>query len=359
MSNQQKILHIVEAFGGGVVTYLNSLVHGQCELGYEVYVAYGKRAETPLDFAKDFDPRVHWIEIKNFKRSIGINDLKVIMELLKINRSVKPDFIHSHSSKAGAICRILFRYKHVPQFYTPHGFAFLMSNISNNKRKFYYLVEKFCAKYTKSMTVACSKNEYQNSIKLCKRAAEIDNGVSPTYLKTFCKDKPFNQEKPVVCFAGRIITQKNPKLFNEIALAMPELQFIWIGDGLLRGVLNAPNIEITGWLSREETLHKVAESDIFILPSLWEGLSMSLLEAMYMKKLCLVTDNPGCMDVIQHGKNGFVGHDAKDFVAIINDVISGKYDVEQILSTVRADIMEKYNADVMAKRYDNIYRSQK
>lgn len=65
---------------------------------------------------------------------------------------------------------------------------------------------------------------------------------------------------------------------------MPEIEFVWIGDGELKSRLLADNIKVTGWVNKAKALDILNDTDIFLLTSLWEGLPMALLEAMYLKK---------------------------------------------------------------------------
>ena len=65
-------------------------------------------------------------------------------------------------------------------------------------------------------------------------------------------------------------------MFNRIAESFPEWKFIWIGDGDLRSELTASNIEITGWMDREEATEQLARADVFLIPSLCEGLPVAL-----------------------------------------------------------------------------------
>ena len=110
-------------------------------------------------------------------------------------------------------------------------------------------------------------------------------------------------------------------MFNEIAEKFPEIQFTWIGDGDLKNELISTNIKITGWKERKEVLKILNDNDIFILTSLWEGLPLSLLEAMYMKKICIVSDVIGNRDVIKNGKNGFIIKNSQDLEKIIKKYI--------------------------------------
>ena len=155
---------------------------------------------------------------------------------------------------------------------------------------------------------------------------------------------------------GRICSQKNPKLFNQIAEAMPDINFLWIGDGELRSELKSPNIHVTGWLEKDEAVKKSMQSDVFILTSLWEGLPISILEAMYMKKLCIVHIAVGNREIIHEGKNGFVCHSVEDFVEKIS--VARNSNVQALVDNAYADVIEKYSAIVMARNYNNLYQKK-
>ena len=61
---KKKILYFVEAFGGGVFTYLVNLTNELCD-GYDIYIAYGLRKQTPKNFKKYFDKRIHFVNCNN------------------------------------------------------------------------------------------------------------------------------------------------------------------------------------------------------------------------------------------------------------------------------------------------------
>lgn len=160
-----------------------------------------------------------------------------------------------------------------------------------------------------------------------------------------------------VCTVGRICCQKNPQLFNGIALLLPDIRFVWIGDGDMRGCLSAPNITVTGWKSRDEVMKIVARADVFVLTSLWEGLPIALLEAMYLGCLCVVSDVIGNHDVIRNGLNGFVCSTAEEYAETIRLVAGDAELAADITATARKDVLRNYNADFLAAEYDKKYNS--
>lgn len=381
MAGKEKILFIVEAMGGGVFTYIVDLANELLN-EYDIYIAYAVRKQTPENYQDYFDKRIHLIEVKNFYRSINpIKDIKAFFEIKGIAKRINSDIIHLHSSKAGALGRFAFNGHKTPVFYTPHGYSFLMQNRSAGKRMIYKAVETICSKRN-CMTISCSKGEHQETLKLTKNATYVNNGIKIRELQKLIGQADPIEEHPFTVFTlGRICYQKNPVLFNKIAESLPEIKFLWIGDGELRNELTAPNIEITGWVKREEALRHSLHGDVFLLTSLWEGLPISLLESMYMKKPCVVSDVIGNHDVIEDGLNGCVCSKVEKFVdairSIQGDMMSQNVSIaktfeeskdvahsniitssltERLIENAYKDVMKKYNTKEMAHSYTEIYR---
>lgn len=356
----KRLLYVVEAMGGGLFTYIVSLANQLVE-DYDVYLAYAVRPQTPHDYRDYFDPRIHLIEVEDFVRPISPRqDLRALAALIKIGRAVRPDIIHLHSAKAGVLGRLAYWRASAPVFYTPHGYSFLMRQASPLKRGVYRMIE-FAMARLRSATIACSKGELNETLPLTRRALLINNGIDPDEIDR-CLDCPSGGEGHAareqgsftVFTIGRICSQKNPVLFNQIARAMPDVRFRWIGDGELRELLDAPNIEVTGWVSRRDVIRLADQADCFLLPSSWEGLPISLLEAMYLEKPCVVSDVLGNRDVIRNGENGFVCHEPEQFVGSIRK--AAQPDVARALCrAAMRDIENEYNITVMARRYKGVY----
>lgn len=350
-----KILYVVEAMGGGVFTYIVEMANELCNEN-EIYIAYNTRPQTPKDYEAYFDKRVNLIHISSFCRSINpIKDIKAGIELYKIFMNICPDIIHLHSSKAGIIGRFIFAFNNNAKlFYTPHGYSFLMENYSKIKRMIFKSLEKVFA-IKKCKTISCSKGEHLETLKLTQNAAYVNNGINIKEIDDICsKIHPSKKEKFTVFTLGRICEQKNPNMFNEIALRCPNIDFVWVGDGELRNLLTAPNIRVTGWCERKKALEISLEADVFILTSLWEGLPMSLVEAMYMKKICIVSDVIGNRDVIRNNQNGFVCKNCDEFSNVIQKII--EMNTHDIIETAYMEVINEYNIECMAKKYAQLYK---
>lgn len=351
MAEKKKILYVVEAMGGGVFTYIVDMAN-ELIATYDIYIAYAVRKQTPANYKEYFDQRIHLIEVKSFGRAINpIKDFVAFFEIKRIAIKIKPDIIHLHSSKAGVIGRMAFNGK-VPMFYTPHGYSFLMENYKPMKRAMFKLIEVICAKVN-CTTISCSAGEHQETLKLTKHATYVNNGINMSELQNIINKTEKVNHPFTVYTLGRICYQKNPTLFNKIAESLPNVRFVWIGDGELRSELTSKNIEITGWSDRSTAIKYAINADVFLLTSRWEGLPISLLESMYMKKICVVSNVVGNRDVIHNGENGFVCEKIEEFIASIKNI--NKNDVSNLYNEAYKNIINDYNTKIMAKNYTLIY----
>lgn len=353
-SIMKKILHIAEPFATGVLSFLLDITKRQVE-EYEIYILYGVRPLTPDNIDQLFDKRIHLIKMDSFKGALGtVLNPKAYKDVLFWYNKIKPDIVHFHSSASGFVGRWTLPCGKIKSFYTPHGYSFLMQDGSKIKRFIYWLIEYISAQRP-TKTIACSKGEYKEAIKLSKNSTYVNNGINTKELLPYLETTK-NIHSPIkICTSGRIQYQKNPILFNRIATLLPNAEFTWIGEGELKTVLTSPNIRVTGWITREETLNIIKGADIFILPSLWEGLPISLLEAMYLKKICLVSNVIGNRDVINHEGNGIICNTAEEYAEYITKIINKDIDGFTLAEKASKDVFEHYNVDLMAKQYYEIY----
>jgi len=352
----KKILMVCEAFGGGVFTYVSQLCNDMCD-DFEVYLAYALRPQTPKNYTEFLDERVKLIQVKNWgdKGILNIaNDIKVICELRKLEKQIKPDIIHLHSSIAGGIGRLAYSGKNNSVIYTPHGYAHILMG-TGFKSKVYEVLEKILGRRN-ALTLTCCESEDEVARTLCRRTAYIETGVNlPDLSAALDNIEPVRNEKFTVFTLGRACVQKQPQLFNQIAELVPEARFLWIGNGELEHLLTAPNIEITGWKPRKEALAMAKGADAFVLCSLGEAIAMSLIENMYIQKLCLVSNTMGNKSVIQHGVNGYVCEKAEEYAEYIKAAI--KEFPSALPQKAYQDVLNIYNTDAMKSKYIQFYNN--
>lgn len=352
----KKLLHVAEPFASGVLNFLIDITKRQVE-EYDVYILYGVRPMTPVNVDELFDKRVHLIKMTTFHGALGtVFNPKAYWDVYQEYKRLKPDIVHLHSSASGFVGRWALPCTKIPVFYTPHGYSFLMQDASKAKRLFYWLIEYISA-LRPCKTIACSEGEYKEALRLSSNATYVNNGINVSELLTYVHSTSSIKGPVKIGTSGRISYQKNPSLFNQIAMLLPELEFVWIGDGELRAELIAPNIVVTGWKTREEVLKIMYDINIFILPSLWEGLPISLLEAMFLKKICLVSNVIGNRDVIKSEENGLICNTAIEYAENIHNILNGKIDGGRLAENAHQDVLHNYNADLMSEKYSEIYNA--
>jgi len=307
-----KVVHVVEALAGGVNTYFKDLSYffGESEIRNDInttIIYSGKRKEIdPERTRNEFSKGVSLIELNMVRNFSPIQDLKSIIQLRKELKNLNPDIIHLHSSKAGVLGRVahFLLFKKKVLFYTPHGYAFLRTDISVISKKIYWTIEKSFQLVFGGKTIACGDTEYEIAKKMGKSCL-VRNGID---IKEVIKSHGNNiNNNLTIGIVGRITFARNPKLFNDIALKYPNYNFVWIGDGELNHEITAPNIRITGWmLEQSKVLKELNNIDIYIQTSLWEGLPIAVLEAMALQKPVLATNVIGNKDVVSHNETGFL-----------------------------------------------------
>lgn len=352
---KKKILMVCEAFGGGVFTYVSQLCNDMVD-DFEVYLAYSLRPQTPKNYKDFLDKRVQLLEMKH----VGVNglinlksDIEAIRELREIEKCVKPNVIHLHSSVAGGLGRLAYKGKNNTVVYTPHGYAHIL--MGPGKKSFLYkMAEKLLG--NRALTLTCCESENEEAKKFSKRTAYIETGVNLEDLSASLDGiKPIKNDKFTVFTLGRACVQKQPQVFNKIAKLVPEARFVWIGNGELESELTAPNIEVTGWKPRKEALAMAKGADAFVLCSLGEAIAMSLIENMYIKKLILVSNTMGNKSVIQDGVNGYVCEKPEEYAEKIKKAMETF--PAWLPEKAYQDVLKIYNTNTMRKKYISFYNS--
>lgn len=364
---KKKILHIAEPFATGVLSFLVDITRRQV-VEYDIYILWGQRELTTENVEKLFDPRIKLIKIESFNGALGtVLNPKAYKEVRHWYNKIKPDIVHMHSSASGFVGRWALPVSKVKAFYTPHGYSFLMQGGMPLKKCLFYALE-WITSMRPALTVACGKGEYKEALKLPGKKSYVTNGIKTDGMEGYVHFVPLgegvrsssdtNGYQATVVTSGRILKQKNPAFFNEVAKLVPEVKFVWIGSGDLDKELTAENIEVPGWVKREEALNVISEAHFFILTSLWEGLPLCLLEGMYLKKMCLATNVIGNRDAIVDGVNGFICETPIEMAEKLRECISGKVDIKEAMAeAAHRDIVENYNVDKMAEAYEKLYIS--
>lgn len=245
-----------------------------------------------------------------------LNDLKAIFKLRKFIKNVRPDILSLHSSKAGIIGRLASVLLGVPVVFTAHGWSFA-EGINNNQRKLYALIEKILAPLLDKV-ITVSHQDKNLAIEMGVLGAEkqivVHNGI-PTLSHSSISGRMCKHEEKVriVCVA-RFSEQKDHGTLLQALNLLPQVnwELVLIGKGPL--MENVRNLALTLGVEdkvsffgeRNDVEEILSSSDIFVLPSNWEGLPLSILEAMRAGLPVIATDVGGVSEIITNDINGYL-----------------------------------------------------
>lgn len=347
----ETVLHITEVSSGGVLPMIANICNGLVK-EYHIVVAYGIRFDTPGNIREYFDERIELIPVKSFKRDLSIkNDIRAMCEIGKIVKKYQPAVVHMHSTKAGLLGRMALMFYKGKKFYTPHGYSFLKQDVSEIKRLIYKIVELIFA-HTDCTTIACGRGELAYARKLSGNSICINNGIDITWIDSIKSKVEIRKHDFTVYTAGRIGSQKNPELLNSIAENCPDIHFVWIGEGEGKKYLTSPNIMVTGLVDKNKLIEMAVNYDCYLSCSLWEGLPVALLEAMYLGKECIVSNVIGNKDLIEDGVTGYVANGEDDYVELIYRV---KQKNTKYGEKAHDKILKEYSMENMCENYRMIY----
>jgi glycosyltransferase involved in cell wall biosynthesis len=274
-ANTQTVLHVSEAFGGGVVAAVRAYVAASPEFRH--LLAFADRVEAPLT-GHDLDPFDAVVALPH-------QPTAAIRTIRRAVRATQVDIVHAHSAKGGMLARMALRTSDVPIVYSPHCLAQLRQDRSPISRILYRSAERAMSANT-SVYASCSPYEFEQCSRLASHVAQVyvPNALPKVDTPPRVPDKA---HAPLHLFGvGRLFPQKDPGFFaasvHAVRSAGIDIRATWIGDGetRLRRQLKSAGIEVTGWLPREESLRRLAEpGGIYLHSARWEGFPFAILEA--------------------------------------------------------------------------------
>lgn len=244
--------------------------------------------------------------------------LKTLGTVERYVREQKIDLIHTHLTDADIVGRLIGRRRQLPVLSTMHN---IPHNYARQRWDRYWL-ERFTARYWATHLVAVSAKIRELYIADWQippsRISAINNSVQMEPFLAVAEGVPTERE-----FPGPVITNVarfNPQKAQHILLAaaalviakIPTAHLVMVGKGHLEQPLRqqaqdlgiATNVIFTG--VRHDIPQVLAQTDVFALSSLWEGLPLSVIEAMAAARPVVVTDVGGNSELVEMGLSGLV-----------------------------------------------------
>ena len=327
---KKKVLRIINRFNLGGPTYNAAYLTKYLEDEYETLLVGGihdDSEESSMHILNDLglDP----IVIPEMKRSINLkNDRIAFQKIQKLIQEFKPDIVHTHASKAGAIGRRAAYKAGVKQIYhTFHGHVF-HSYFGSLKTNIYKTIERNLAKKsTKIIAISdIQKHELSDIHKICPKekieVIPLGFDLKKFYTNTEKKREKFrtewrlNNDEIAIGIIGRLAPIKNHKFFIDVIdrmlkLTDKKLRFFIIGDGEEKEniitYIKSKNIDfsnnekkatvqLTSWIKEIDIAN--AGMDIICLCSKNEGTPVSLIEAQASSKPIVSTKTGGIENIV-------------------------------------------------------------
>lgn len=290
-----RVLHVLQPTEAGVWQYATQMADFQAGNGWDVHIA----AAQPVPGAAHWHA---WRAVRSPARGLVTESA----QLSDIVDAVRPDVVVAHSSKAGLIARVTVRHR-LPVVFIPHAWSFqaLSGPAAGLARQW----ERVSARWTNAL-VCVSAGEVAAGSAAAVRAPYflLPNPVLPSWTGQATGSGPEARKAADVVFFGRLSHQKGVDVllsaWREVHRAVGSARLLVIGDGPQAAALRAegvPGATFTGALDHPRAL--VESARVAVFPSRWEGLSLSLLEAMW-SALSVVTSDVGGSEVVTESSGG-------------------------------------------------------
>ncbi len=339
------VLHVTECLASGTCSFLVQATEELLQAGVPQSLLFSRRPDTPADVEKRFDPRVRLIELPSPREGL-LAYYRALREALQ-GEIAQHDYkaVHLHSSKAGflgrmALSRIALR---PPVYYSPHGLSFLDRRFVLPSFAFRSL-ERFAARVDATL-VGCSRGEADLLRGVGGRSVKVVENAVPAefFALTHRPSQP-----PVVITMGRVCRQKAPAVFAELAarfqIAEVPASFVWVGNGdeAAEAQLRAAGVKVTGWVSPEQVRQHLAQATVYVQTSLWEGMPLSVLQALAVGLPCVVTDVVGNRDAVRQGITGYVVRQPEALAMSVRRLLLDPALHARMSRAARADALERF-----------------
>ncbi len=388
-----KVIHIITRLdmgGSAQNTILTALNHDPqrysvCLIKGSTHESAMTEVETQLvnkQLATTKKQGIEVVDVPALVRRISpFNDIKSFVSIFRILRKSKPDIVHTHTSKAGVLGRLAAWMARVPIIiHTPHGHVFY-GHFGRSLSKIFLQMEKLLGRITHHQIALTpeERNDYL-SLRVTKpsNTTVIHSGVD---LHRFSKgEKQLTRKRKelgipphslVIGYVGWLIPIKGVtylvSAMADVAEKYPKSLLVLVGKGDDKGEEEIKlkeqveragledKVRFLGW--RPDVDEIMGCFDIFVLPSLNEGMGRVLVEAMAAGLPIVASRVGGIPDLVKDGKNGLLvpPADAPALAKAIFDLLADKK-TRNRMGKAGTKMCRPYSAEAMVEQIDDLYR---
>jgi len=309
--------------------------------------------------------------------SLTPRDLVALAKLTALTRRLRPHVVHTHTAKAGFLGRLAARAAGVPVIlHTYHGHV-LSGYYSQAKTRALQLMERGLA-HLSDQLIAVSDRVRDDLVQFGVAPAErfrvvpLGLDLAPLFdvsaqRGVLRRELGVALDAPLVGIVGRLFPIKNHALFLEAAARLlaeqPDARFVIVGDGALRGELEARaeqpdlagRVYFTGWRHDLATIY--ADLDVLAVSSRNEGTPVSAIEAMAAGCAVVATRVGGLPDLIADGRTGTLvpADDPTALSSAIGQTLTDPVGSRTIRAAARADVEHRFMATRLVDEMKALY----
>ncbi|MEV4070128.1 glycosyltransferase [Nonomuraea fuscirosea] len=305
MAVRPGVLHVTQPVDGGVGAYVATAAADQIRRGWRVAVACPPSGWLAGELAGSGVPCLPWAA----GRAPGPGDLARAAGLAGIVRRFAPDVVHLHSSKAGLVGRGVLRGR-VPTLFQPHGWSWLAAGGPVAAAALAW--ERLAARWAdRVICVGAGEADlaYRHGVR--GRIVVVRNGVDLRRFPPACPRERaaararhgIGERTPLAVCVGRVSRQKGQEVllaaWEKVTDRDDRARLAIVGDGPLLPALRSrggPRVHFAGGVSDVRSWY--AAADVVVLPSLWEGLPLTALEALATGRSLVASAVPGLTEVV-------------------------------------------------------------
>ncbi|RME08560.1 MAG: glycosyltransferase family 1 protein [Anaerolineae bacterium] len=239
-----------------------------------------------------------------------------LLPALRVVRAWKPDVIHVHFAvPSGALAFVVHLLTGVPYVLTAH-LGDVPGGVPEKTGRWFRWVAPFTPPIWRRAARVFGVSEFTRRLAEERYRVKVEvlhNGVD---LRALDPGEISLSDAPQVVFAGRFVPQKNPLQVVRALDGVRDLPWhcVMVGDGPLRSAVQAEiqargledRFSLPGWVSPDQVIEYLRESDILFMPSVAEGLPVVGVQALAMGLAVLAGRVGGFVDLVEHGRNGFL-----------------------------------------------------
>ncbi|MBT2639683.1 glycosyltransferase family 4 protein [Bacillus sp. ISL-39] len=348
---------------GGAQIHVRDLCLNLNSRGHDISLISGSENQI---FPEIEDNAIPYFQVKSMARNIKpIADIRALFEMKKIISRLKPDLLAIHSSKAGMIGRAAGWMLGIPTVFTAHGWAFT-EGVPRKRKNIYVQVERIAGRLSSGI-IAVSQYDYalalNNKIITEEKLEVIQNGVPDRPDIELAKTEV---HPPRMVMVARFAEPKNHRVvINALnKLRNYEWEISFVGDGPLKDEIEryvgelglAGKIKFLGSSSNVSSI--LASAQLFILATNWEGLPLSILEAMRAGLPIVASDVGGVKEAVDHTQTGFLVKkgEVEELAGYIEKLIRSPELRFKMGTASRARYTEKFTFERMINETEQFYQ---